>query len=171
MRNFFKQYSPYYKNYKLFFFYSFIGIILVSASTSGTAYAIQPLLDDIFINKSKEMLHMMPLIIISLYTAKGFGGYIQSYYISYIGQDITRIVRDKLFSHILTLDIDFFQKKHGGELVSRITNDINRIQQAISNSVAEFIKESLTIFGLVGLVIYHSPELAFYGLIVLPLAI
>lgn len=171
MRDFFKQYSPYYKNYKSYFFYSFIGIILVSASTSGTAYAIQPLLDDIFINKNKEMLYMMPFIIIALYAAKGFGRYIQAYYISYIGQDITRIVRDKLFSHILTLDMDFFQKKHGGELVSRITNDINRIQSAISNSVAEFIRESLTILGLIGLVIYHSPELAFYGLIVLPLAI
>ena len=171
MRDFFKQYSPYYKNYFLYFFYSIIGIILVSASTSGTAYAIQPLLDDIFINKNEKMLHIMPLIIIGLYAAKGFGGYIQAYYISYIGQDITRIVRDKLFSHILTLDMDFFQKKHGGELVSRITNDINRIQRAISNSVAEFIRESLTIIGLVGLVIYHSPELAFYGLIVLPLAI
>ena len=171
MKDFFKQYAPYYKNYKLQFFYSLIGIILVSSSTSGTAYAIQPLLDDIFINKDEQMLYMMPFIIIALYSAKGFGRYIQAYYISFIGQDITRIVRDKLFSHVLTLDMDFFQKKHGGELVSRITNDINRIQRAISNSVAEFIRESLTIVGLVGLVIYHSPELAFYGLIVLPLAI
>ena len=171
MKEFFKQYVPYYKNYKLQFLYAFIGIILVSASTSGTAYAIQPLLDDIFINKDEEMLYMMPFIVIILYTAKGFGRYIQSYYISYIGQDITRIVRDKLFSHVLTLDMDFFQKKHGGELVSRITNDINRIQQAVSNSVAEFIRETLTIVGLIALVIYHSPELAFYGLIVLPLAI
>ncbi len=171
MKDFFKQYIPYYKNYKLEFFYSFIGIILVSASTSGTAYAIQPLLDDIFINKDQEMLYMMPFVVIALYAAKGFGRYIQAYYISYIGQDITRIVRDKLFSHVLTLDMDFFQKKHGGELVSRITNDINRIQQAVSNSVAEFIRETLTIFGLIGLVIYHSPELAFYGLVVLPLAI
>lgn len=171
MRDFFKQYSPFYKNYKRQFFYAFIGIILVSASTSGTAYAIQPLLDDIFINKNKDMLFLMPFIIIALYAAKGFGRYIQAYYISYIGQDITRIVRDKLFGHILTLDMEFFQKIHGGELVSRITNDINRIQSAISNSVAEFIRESLTIVGLIGLVIYHSPELAFYGLVVLPLAI
>ncbi|PUE66199.1 ABC transporter ATP-binding protein [Arcobacter lacus] len=171
MRKFFKQYIPYYKNYKLEFFYSFIGIILVASATAGTAYAIQPLLDDIFIKKDAQMLYIMPIIVIILYTAKGFGGYIQAYFISFIGQDITRIVRDKLFSHILTLDMDFFQKIHGGELVSRIVNDINRIQRAISNNLAEIIRETLTIFGLVGLVIYHSPELAFYGLIVLPLAV
>ncbi|MDK2061255.1 ABC transporter ATP-binding protein [Aliarcobacter butzleri] len=171
MRKFFKQYIPYYKNYKLEFFYTIVGVILVAVATSGTAYAIQPLLDDIFIKKDQEMLYIMPIFVIILYTAKGFGGYIQAYFISFIGQDITRIVRDKLFSHILTLDMDFFQKIHGGELVSRITNDINRIQRAISNNLAEIIRESLTIVGLVGLVIYHSPELAFYGLIVLPLAI
>jgi ATP-binding cassette, subfamily B, bacterial MsbA len=171
MKEFFKQYTPYYKNYKSHFLFAFIGIILVSVSTASTAYAIQPLLDDIFINKDKEMLFIMPFIIIAIYTAQGFGRYIQAYYISYIGQDITRIVRDKLFSHVLTLDMDFFQKKHGGELVSRIINDINRIQQAVSNYIAEFIREVLTIFALIGLVIYHSPELAFYGLVVLPLAI
>ena len=171
MKEFFKQYSPFYKNYKLEFFYAFVGIILVAGATSGTAYAIQPLLDDIFINKDEEMLYMMPIFVIILYAAKGFGRYIQAYYISFIGQDITRIVRDRLFAHVLTLDINFFQKKHGGELVSRIINDINRIQSAISNYVAEFIRESLTIVGLVALVIYHSPELAFYGLVVLPLAI
>ena len=171
MKEFFKQYSPFYKNYKLQFVYAFIGIILVAASTAGTAYAIQPLLDDIFINKDEEMLYLMPIFVIMLYSAKGFGRYIQSYYISFIGQDITRIVRDRLFSHVLTLDMDFFQKRHGGELVSRIINDINRIQQAVSNYVAEFLREVLTIVGLIGLVIYHSPELAFYGLIVLPLAI
>ncbi|KAB7885363.1 ABC transporter ATP-binding protein [Poseidonibacter ostreae] len=171
MKEFFKQYSPFYKNYKLQFIYAFIGIILVASATAGTAYAIQPLLDDIFINKDEEMLYMMPVFVILLYTAKGFGRYIQAYYISFIGQDITRIVRDRLFSHVLNLDMDFFQKKHGGELVSRIINDINRIQQAVSNYVAEFIREVLTIVALIGLVIYHSPELAFYGLVVLPLAI
>ena len=171
MKEFFRQYTPFYKNYKLEFFYSFIGIILVAAATSGTAYVIQPLLDDIFINKDEEMLFLMPIFVVVLYGSKGFGRYIQAYYISYIGQDITRIVRDRLFSHVLNLDIDFFQKKHGGELVSRIINDINRIQSAVSNYVAEFLREVLTIIGLIGLVIYHSPELAFYGLIVLPLAI
>lgn len=171
MKEFFKQYIPFYKNYKKEFFYAFIGVILISSSTSATAYAIQPLLDKIFINKDEHMLYMMPFIIIAIYTAKGFGRYIQAYFISYIGQDITRIIRDRLFAHVLTLDMDFFQKIHGGELVSRIVNDINRIQQAVSNNITEFVSESLTVVGLIGLVIYHSGELAFYGLIVLPLAL
>lgn len=171
MREFFKQYIPYYKNYILKFFYAFIGMALVAGGTSGSAYVIKPLLDEIFIAKNAEMLHTIPFMVIGLYFAKGFGGYIQAYYISYIGQDIVRIVRDKLLAHVLTLDIDFFQKKHGGELISRITNDINRIQAAVSSQIAEIIREGLTIIALIGVVIYQSAELAFYGLVVLPMAI
>ena len=58
------------------------------------------------------MLYIMPIIVVILYTAKGFGGYIQAYFISYIGQDITRIIRDRLFHMFLKLDLDF-SKKHG----------------------------------------------------------
>jgi len=168
---FFKQYFPYYQGYKKKFFYVLIGVILVAIGTSGTAYAIKPLLDDIFINKNVEMLELMPLIIILLYLAKGIGRYLQTYYISFIGQDIIRIIRDKLLKHILYLDLDFFASKHGGELVSRITNDINRIQNGISTQVARIIQDILTIVALVAVIIYQSPELAFYGLIVMPLAL
>ncbi|XPV69747.1 MAG: ABC transporter ATP-binding protein [Halarcobacter sp.] len=171
MKEFYKHYLPYIKNYKLKFFYAVIGMILVAGGTAGSVYIIQPLLDDIFINKNINMLYIMPFIVVGIYTAKGMGGYIQKYYISYIGQDIVRIIRDKLLTHILDLDMAFFQKKHGGELISRITNDINRIQMAVSNYVADMIREALTIVGLVGVAIYQSAELSFYGLVVLPIAI
>lgn len=171
MKELLLQYLPYYKNYVRKFVYAVIGMILVAIGTSGTAYVIKPVLDDIFINKDLQMLYILPWLVVALYFAKGFGKYIQVYYISYIGQDIIRIVRDKLLLHIMSLDIAFFYSKHGGVLISRITNDINRIQSAVSTHIAELIRESLTILALIGVVIYQSPKLAFYGLVVLPIAI
>ncbi|WP_321311550.1 ABC transporter ATP-binding protein [Halarcobacter sp.] len=171
MKKFFLYYLPYYKNYKLKIFYALIGIILVASGSAGLAYIIKPLLDKVFIAKDTEMLYIVPVLLILVQTAQGVGKYIQVYYVSYIGQDIIRITRDKLLGHILTLDIAFFQKKHGGELISRITNDIGRIQSAVSDQIAGFIREILTIVGLIGVVIYQSAELAFYGLIVMPLAV
>ena len=171
MKQFFKQYIPYYKNYKRQFFFAVIGMAMVAIGTSGTAYVIKPVLDEIFINKDETMLQMLPFAVVFLYALKGFGRYIQTYYISYIGSDIIRIVRDKFLGHILTQDIKFFHGKHGGELLSRITHDINAIQNAVSNHIAVIIMESLTIVALIGVVIYQSPKLAFYGLVVLPLII
>ncbi len=171
MKEFFKYYIPYYKDYKLKIFFAFIGILLVAGGSAGLAYVIKPLLDEVFIARDQEMLYIVPILLIIVQTAQGVGKYIQVYYISYVGQDIIRIVRDKLLAHILTLDISFFQKKHGGELISRITNDINRIQSAVSTQIAGIIREFLTIIALVAYVIFLNPELAFYGLVVMPLAL
>ena len=171
MKEFYRHYLPYIKNYKLKFFFAVIGMIMVAGGTAGTVYIIEPLLDNIFINKNEELLYIMPFIVVGIYTVKALGTYIQKYYISYIGQDIVRIIRDKLLKHILNLDMSFFNKRHGGELISRITNDINRIQMAVSNYVSDMIRELLTIIGLVSVAIYQSAELAFYGLVVLPLAL
>ncbi len=171
MKEFYRHYLPYIKNYKLKFFFAVIGMIMVAGGTAGTVYIIEPLLDNIFINKNEELLYIMPFIVVGIYTIKALGTYIQKYYISYIGQDIVRIIRDKLLKHILNLDMSFFNKRHGGELISRITNDINRIQMAVSNYVSDMIRELLTIIGLVSVAIYQSAELAFYGLVVLPLAL
>ncbi|RXJ88951.1 ABC transporter permease [Arcobacter sp. CECT 8983] len=171
MKQFFKYYLPYYKNYKLKIFFALIGIIGVAGGSAGLAYIVKPLLDQVFIEKDQQMLYIVPILLILVQTAQGVGKYIQIYYTSYIGQDIIRVVRDKLLAHILTLDIDFFQKKHGGELISRVTNDINKIQSAVSSQIAGMIREVLTVIALIGVVIYQSAELAFYGLVIMPLAI
>lgn len=110
MKDFFKYYIPFYKNYKLKIFYAFIGILLVAGGSAGLAYIVKPLLDEVFIAKDEQMLYMVPVLLILVQTAQGFGKYIQVYYVSYIGQDIIRITRDRLLKHILTLDIAFFQK-------------------------------------------------------------
>lgn len=171
MKQFFKQYIPYYKNYKMKFFYAIIGMIMVAVGTSGSAYVIKPVLDEIFINKDEVMLQILPFVVVVLYAMKGFGRYIQTYYISYIGSDIIRIVRDKFLTHLLVQDIKFFHQKHSGELLSRTTNDINAIQSAVSSHIAIIIMEFMTILALIGVVIYQSPKLAFYGLIVLPVVV
>ena len=169
MKQFFKQYIPYYKNYKKFFVFSIIGMAMVSIGTSGSAYVIKPVLDEIFIKKDETMLQILPIVVIMLYALKGIGKFIQTYYISYIGMDIIRIIRNKFLGHILTQDLKFFNSKHGGELLSRINNDINMIQFAVTNSISALILEFFTIIALLFVVIYQSPLLAFYGLVVLPL--
>ena len=171
MKQFFKYYSKFYKNYKKQFFFAFIGMILVAVSSSATAYLIKPVLDKIFIEHNTEMLYILPLFIILAYFAKGLGSFVESYFIGYIGLDIIRQIRDDLLKHLLKLDLAFFNKIHSGELMSRLINDIDRIKTAVSNQLATLIKESLTAIGLLGVVIYQSPKLAFFALIILPLII
>ena len=168
MFKFLKEYMPYYKHYKKEFFLAFIGMLLVSISTAATAYLVKPVLDKIFIQKNETMLYILPIAIILAYFFKGVGAVLQQYYISYIGEDIVRQIRDKFLSHILNLDLDFFKKTHSGELVSRIINDINRIQSAIASQFASLIRDILMAIFLLAVVIYQNPKLAFFAIIILP---
>ncbi|MBN2768187.1 MAG: ABC transporter ATP-binding protein, partial [Campylobacterales bacterium] len=126
MRELFKQYLPYFKEYKKEFSLAIAGMIAIAAGTAGTAHIIKPVMDDIFIKKDINMLYIVPFALIFLFALKGVGRYMQTYYTSYIGQDVIRKLRDNLLAHITRLDISFFKAMHSGELLSRITNDIMR---------------------------------------------
>lgn len=165
------RFFPFFKDYIPYFLLAILGMILSSGGTAYSAYLVKPLLDEIFIAKDKEMLQLLPYAIIVVYALKEGGRYTQAYYTAYIGQDIIKRFRDMILENLLKLDLSFFHEYRTGELISRNTNDVERVRTVVSNLIPEFIRETLTIFGLVGVVIYQSPELAFYALIVMPLAV
>jgi subfamily B ATP-binding cassette protein MsbA len=171
MKSLFTQYLPYLVGYKRQFIFAILGMIAVAIGTMGTAKIIQPLLDEVFIAKNSDALITVPLLLILVFSMKGVGQYIQTYYMSYIGLDVVKKLRNNLVKHLTYQDISFFQTMHTGEILSRITNDIGRIQNVVTTMIPNLIREALTIVALVGYVIYQSPKLAFYFLIIMPLAL
>ncbi len=171
MKALFKQYLPYLIGYKKQFILALLGMLAVAVGTVGTAKIIEPLLDDVFISKNDEALIIVPLLLIFVFTLKGVGQYIQTYYMSYIGLDVVKNLRNNLVKHLTYQDMQFFQTMHTGEILSRITNDIGRIQNVVTTIIPYFIREVLTIIALTGYVIYQSPKLAFYFLIIMPVAL
>lgn len=171
MKSFFRRFYPYIKNYYLYFFIAFSATLLTAACTAWGTYLVKPVLDDIFIKKDTQMLVFLPFLVVLAYFGKSFGMYVQMYFMNYIGLDIVRKIRDRMLEHLLKMEMEFFNKMRSGELISRITNDIGLIRASVSNFLAEFVRESLTVIGLIGVVIYQSPKLAIVGLVIMPLAI
>jgi len=162
---------PYFKGYIPYLLLAIFGMILSAAGASASAYLVKPVLDEIFINKDVNALHLLPYAIVLVYAMKGGGKYIQVYFSSYIGQDIIRKVRNKLLERILSLDISFFHGFRSGELISRNVNDVERIRMVVSTMIPEMGRQILMTLGLLGVVVYQSPRLAFFALIVLPVMI
>ncbi|WP_041354035.1 ABC transporter ATP-binding protein [Nitratiruptor sp. SB155-2] len=165
-----KRFLPFLLQYKLQFFIAILGMIAAAIGTSASAYIVKPVLDDIFINKNEQMLNILPWIVIFLYFLKGAGRFIQVYFTEYIGQDVIRKIRDQMLDSILAMHIGYFIKQPSGELISRLTNDINRIKNVVANMIPDFLRETITIIALVGVVVYQSPKLALYFLFIMPLA-
>ncbi|AVS39599.1 ABC transporter ATP-binding protein [Campylobacter coli] len=165
------RFKPFYKKYKKEFAIAIFGMILTSIGTAGSFASLKPILDYIFVEKNEALLYTLPFLLVIIYILKNLGFYLQTYYLSFIGMDALRILRFKVLKNLLKLDMDFFKRNRTGELVSRCTNDINALQSIVSNIIPDFFRELLTIVGLLIVVFYQSPILAFFALVVLPCAI
>ncbi|MGI7622516.1 ABC transporter ATP-binding protein [Campylobacter coli] len=165
------RFKPFYKKYKKEFAIAIFGMILTSIGTAGSFASLKPILDYIFVEKNEALLYTLPFLLVIIYILKNLGFYLQTYYLSFIGMDTLRILRFKVLKNLLKLDMDFFKRNRSGELVSRCTNDINALQSIVSNIIPDFFRELLTIVGLLIVIFYQSPILAFFALVVLPCAI
>ena len=166
-----KRFGPYFKDYIPHFILAFIGMGLASGGTAVSAYLVEPVLNKIFVEKNETLLYMLPCAIIAIYLLKNVGTFMQAYFTAYIGQDTIRRFREKMVENLLNLDMKFFNDFRTGELISRTTNDIERIRSIVSSIIPELIRELVTIIGLLCVVIYQSPKLAFFALVIMPLAI
>ena len=76
--------------------------------------------------------------------------------------------REMLLEKMINLDMGFLYENRSGELISRVTNDIERIRYFVSKMLPELLRESLTVVALIAYIIYLNPTLAFYSLVVMP---
>ena len=166
-----KRFGPYFKDYIPHFIFAIIGMGLASGGTAVSAYLVEPVLNKIFVEKNEKLLYILPCAIIAIYVIKNIGTFMQAYFTAYIGQDTIRRFREKMVANLLNLDMDFFNEFRTGELISRTTNDIDRIRSIVSSIIPELTRESVTIIGLLCVVVYQSPKLAFFALVVMPVAI
>ncbi len=170
MRQFLRRLGPYLKDYKGRIALSFVGGLIGAGAYGAVMYLIKYVIEDVFLNPDPLMVKALPLAIIVLFFFVGAGRYLQVYELQWVGLDIVRRMRDRLLAHVITLDLEFFNRFHGGELISRVTNDINRVRMAVTQQLAVVIRESLIASAFIVVVFIANPKLAFWGLVVLPLA-
>jgi subfamily B ATP-binding cassette protein MsbA len=143
---------------------------VVSGITAAFALLTKNVLDDIFINKDKFMLTVIPLAVMGLGVIKGFVGFGEGYLMNYVGQRVVANIRYQIYSHLQTLSLSFFDRTPTGVLMARITNDVNSIQGAVSDAVTGMVKDAFTAVGLLCVIFYRDWQLALVAMLVFPLA-
>jgi ATP-binding cassette, subfamily B, bacterial MsbA len=120
------------------------------------------------------LLNYMVVAVLLLFLLKGIFGFFQSYFMSDIGQRVIRDIKSQLYAKIQSLSLNYFTHKRGGELMSRITNDVKVVENAVSYGSTDLIYQSLqvVIFATVIFFIYFKMALivfVFLPLISLPI--
>ncbi len=158
------------KDSRLRLFVSAVCSAMVAAMTAATAYLVKPAVEKIFEQKDSQMLVLIPAVIVAVFAIKGIAAYGSGYLLSYVGQDIIRRMRNRLYSHIQDLPLAFFQREKTGDLMSRITNDVAIISSMFSSAVTGSIRDGFTIIGLMAVTFVQIPELAVFTFIIFPIA-
>lgn len=159
------------KTHVMKFFWAMLCMVVVGTTTSALAFLVKPALDDIFMNKDAASLKWIPLAVIVIYLLKGLANYAQTVLMSHIGQRIITDLRNALYNHIQAQPPAFFTRNSTGTLMSRITNDINLIQGAVSEAVTSILKDTFTLLGLLFVVFYRDWKLALIAMLVFPLTV
>lgn len=145
-------------------------MLVEAAGTSTAAYLVKPVLDDIFINKNGEMLRLIPPGIVGIYLLRSLALFYGDFFMSYVGQDIIRRLRNRLYDSIQDLHLAFFHKETTGVLMSRIINDVNFVKDMLSSTITGSLRDCFTIIGLVFVIFYQIWYLAAFAVLVLPAA-
>jgi subfamily B ATP-binding cassette protein MsbA len=146
-------------------------MIIVASMGGAQAYMVKPLLDEIFFNKDRTMLMLVPLAIMGIFLVKGLFYYTYNYLLEKVGQSVIRDLRNILYTHIQSLPLSFFQKKPTGELISRILSDVALIQGAVSGVLVGILKDTCQVFFLIGVIFYQNWRMATISMILLPLVV
>jgi subfamily B ATP-binding cassette protein MsbA len=144
---------------------------LVAAATAAVAFLIKPLLDEVFIAQQQDKLMLIPAGVLAVYILKGVFFFAQAYYMNFVGLSVVNDLRVNLYNHMQRLSLSFFHRHSTGVLTSRLTNDVNLIQAAVSDVVTTLIMDTFTILGLVFVIFYRDWKLAIFGIFIIPMAI
>ena len=166
-----RLFSDYVKKHYSKLIISIFCMIIVAAATALNAWMMQPVLDEIFINKNQTLIIIIPIAIIIIAIVKGLASYFQSIFMSFIGYKLVADIQNQMFQSAIRCDLSYHNQINSGTLVSRFIADVGSLSRGVHNVIINIIKDSLTFIFLVGVMFYHDPKLAFIALFIFPVAI
>jgi len=170
---------------------------LFSAFAAFFTYAfvdlIQPIIDQLFLQRvaqtssgkpsllnflfrklhaaEEQYIWLIPLFLVIVIFGKGAFTFLATFFMKTIGHKTVKKMRNDLFESLVYQSSDFFESKPTGELMSRLTNDVDKIQQAVSGSMGDFILSVFMIFALLGKIFITDWQLSLMSFVIAPLAV
>ncbi len=145
------------------------GMVFDAGVTTAFTRLIKPMLDDLFIRRSERMIFWMPIAIIVLFVVRGAATFASDFGMARIGRGVVRQLRDEVFARYLQLPAAWYDRQSSGQTIARLTFTVEQVAQASTDAVKVMIVDTLTVLGLLGVMLYNSAQLTVLLLIMAPL--
>ncbi len=157
------------KPYSLRLFSSLFFMVIIALCTGATAWLLDPAIDKIFLDKDESMLLLIPVAIILTLLIKSIATFTQIVLLNGVAQNVIADTQIKLFKKIINADLAWLHKVHSAKIISNFLYDVTLLQDSVSSSLANGVKDVLTLICLLGVMYYQDWQLATISIIAFPL--
>jgi ATP-binding cassette, subfamily B, bacterial MsbA len=145
-----------------------LGSILFAASNASLAYLVRRFMHGTFLDKNPDIVWQVPVGVVVIFTLRGIGDYVQSYFPSWVGRQVIKGLRHDVFAHYLRLPTAFLDQQQSGHLLSKLTNNIELVAAAATGAAISIISDSLNIIALLVTLFYMNWRLAVFCIAAAP---
>ncbi|MBL6661015.1 MAG: ABC transporter ATP-binding protein [Crocinitomicaceae bacterium] len=168
----FKRLMLYVTPYKKLFVFASFCVLLLSFLSPLRPYLIGNMVDNYIVNtQNSELLLRWCIGIVGLLFLEGVLQFVSSYFSNLLAQSVIRDIRKKLFAHVVSFRMKYFDKTPLGALVTRVVSDLEAITQVFSSGIMEMSRDLISLTVVLSLMFYTNWELSLMTLIPIPLLI
>ena len=144
--------------------------IVVAASTSATAWLLDPAIEKIFINKDPTLIVLIPIAIILAFSTKGISLYYAKLLMINVSEEVKKILQTDMLKSFIKADTEIIESKHSGKYISNLNFDVNQITKMLAEAFLTIFKDGLTLLGLLCVMFIQNWKLSLIAIIMIPLA-
>ena len=163
------RFWPYARPYRRFVPLIVLFAVVASALQAATIWIYKILIDDVLVPKDFELLVWVGLAYLGLTLAEGVASFCEEYLSEWVGGRFMVSLRTEFFSHLQSLSLSFFERRSLGDMISRISDDIEEIEEFVISEMASTLTYIFQFVFFVGALFYLQWRLALVSLFVLPL--
>ncbi len=150
---------------------TFICMVLVAGSSAAMIYLLKDVVDQVLVARDREMLYLLPGVIIGLALVSGIAGYFEAVNMEVIGHRMVANLQRLMYRGMIWSDLQFFHDNSVGRLISRFINDAGLLRFSVAKALTGLVKDSLLVVFLVTILLVHNWVLALLTVVVFPLAL
>lgn len=165
-----RLYHDYTKKYVKKILLSVFFTVLLAGSTSAIAYLLDPAIKKLFIEQKKDLILVIPGLIILAFLVKGLSLYLAKVIMISVSAEVTKDMQIDVFNAILNADTKLIENKHSGKFITNMSNNVAMITNLVSTVILNLFKDTLTLLGLLSVMFYQNWKLTLFAIIMIPIA-
>ncbi|MGD2205958.1 MAG: ABC transporter ATP-binding protein, partial [Anaerolineae bacterium] len=126
-----------------------ISLVIMSLLGLAMPWAIQNLVDLVVVGQDFAQLNRIALTLTGIFALRSAFGFVQTYLIAWVGERVVADLRREIYEHLLALSLGFFAGQRVGEIVSRLSNDVQVIQNAVTSNIVVLLQQFVTAAGVI----------------------